>query len=236
MNGYVQANIVRDFVLSFNPDYPVIANQTSFTVNVNINASCNATYGGTEINFYHAAGGCPNTANSTVVHHEYGHHLVAVAGSGQGAYGEGLGDTMGVLITDQSLLALGFFGDCNGPLRNADNTLQYPCAGGIHFCGQLLSGCVWSTRNELLVTNPDTYGEILSDLTVNSILLHSGTVIDPSITIDFLTLDDDDDDISNGTPHYAEIAAGFGAHNMDPPELTLLTFAFPDGLPETVLL
>ena len=233
VNGYVQANIIRDFVIDINPGYPVIANQTNFTVNVNISSTCNAFYNGSSINFYRAGGGCPNTANSTIVHHEYAHHLVAVGGSGQGAYGEGMGDVMGVLITDQPLLALGFFGNCNVPLRNADNAMQYPCAGGIHFCGQLLSGCVWSTRNELLATNPDTYREIISHLAVNAILLHSGSGIDPSITIDYLTLDDDDADLCNGTPHYDEISAGFGAHNMAP-ELPVLVYSFPEGLPELI--
>ena len=78
--------------------------------------------------------------------------IVAMAGSGQGQYGEGMGDVMGVLILDEPGLAYGFYGNCNEPLRNADNDLQYPCSGGIHYCGQLLSGCVWSTRNELLIT------------------------------------------------------------------------------------
>ena len=30
-----------------------------------------------------------------MVHHEYGHHLVNVGGSGQGQYGEGMSDVMG---------------------------------------------------------------------------------------------------------------------------------------------
>ncbi len=235
VNGYIQANVVRDYTLSFNPDYPTIANQENYTVNVNRNASCNATYSGPSINFYHAAGGCPNTANSTIVHHEYGHHLVAMGGSGQGAYGEGLGDVMGLLITDQPDLAIGFFGNCNEPLRTADNNMQYPCSGEIHFCGTLLAGCVWSTRNEMILTEPDDYQEILGFLAVNSILVHNGSSITPQITIDWLTLDDDDDDIGNGTPHYSEIAAGFGDHNMDAPELDLIQFTFPDGLPELVL-
>ncbi|MCH8342872.1 MAG: hypothetical protein IH983_02680, partial [Planctomycetes bacterium] len=235
VNAYVEANVVRDFVLSYNPAYPVINNQMSFPVNVNVDNNCNATYSGDAINFYTSGGGCPNTANTTIVYHEYGHHLVATGGSGQGAYGEGMGDVMGVLITDDPNLGLGFFGNCNEPLRNADNNLQYPCDGGIHFCGQLLSGCVWSTRNELLASNPSTYLDILSNLTVNSILLHNGSSITPSITIDFLTLDDDDAKLCNGTPHYDEISAGFGAHNMAPEaELPLLVFSFPEALPDLI--
>lgn len=228
VNGYVQANVVRDYVLSFSPDFPVIADQLAFDVNVNIASSCNATYSGDAINFYRSQGGCSNTANSTIVHHEYGHHLCAVANTGQGAYGEGTGDTMGVIITDQPLLAVGFFlDDCDGFLRNADNNLQFPCGGGIHFCGQLLSGSVWSTRNELIITEPGDYLDIISSLFVNSIILHStGSSIGPDIAVDFLTLDDNDGDIFNGTPHCQEIQDGFGAHNMAAPDVDC-----PEGIP-----
>lgn len=56
INCYIHANIVRDFVLSFDPAFPVIANQTEFTItsnNDNISGitSCNATYNGVAINF-----------------------------------------------------------------------------------------------------------------------------------------------------------------------------------------
>ncbi len=233
VNGYFQSNIVRDFTLIYNPDYPGLQ-QNEFPVNVNINDNCNAYYDGNSINFYRAGGQCPNTAFSTVVHHEYGHHLVAMAGSGQGQYGEGMGDVMGVLITDDSGTGWGFFGNCDSPLRDADNDLQYPCGGEIHYCGQLLSGCVWDTRNELKSNYPSTYLEIISNLAINAMLLHTGSSITPSITIDYLVLDDDNGNIYDGTPHYWEIAEGFGAHNMDAPELALLAFEFPDGLPKII--
>ena len=240
VNAYLHANVVRDYVLAYNPDYPIISNQTEFPINVNINLNCNAFYDGESINFYIAGGNCSNTANSTIVHHEYGHHVVETAGSGQGPYGEGMSDCMGVLITDQSCLGNGFNGPCGTCLRNADNTCQYQtsgcssCGSTVHNCGRLISGCVWSTRNELQATNPSTYREILSSLTINSVLLHLGTSITPSITIHFLTLDDDNDDIEDGTPHYAEINAGFGAHNMPAPPLAPLKFLYPNGKPEYV--
>ncbi|MCG3129404.1 MAG: hypothetical protein FLDDKLPJ_00131 [Phycisphaerae bacterium] len=234
VNAYVQSNIVRDFALVQNPNYPTINNQQEFRVNVNLSSTCNAFYDGGSINFYSAGGGCANTAFDTVVHHEYGHHLVQVGGSGQNEYGEGMGDVMGVLIVDNPVLAYGFQNNCNNGIRNANNNLQYPCNGEIHFCGQLISGCVWSTRDELLQTNPDTYLDILSRLAVNSILMHTGGGIAPDITIDYLTLDDTDGDIGNGTPHYAQIAAGFGEHNMDAPPLELLSFSYPDGVPTSL--
>jgi hypothetical protein len=229
INGYFQANIVRDFTLKYNPDYPGL-NETEFPVNVNINSNCNAYYDYESINFFRSGSGCSNTAFSTVIHHEYGHHLVQMAGSGQGQYGEGMGDVMGVLIFDDPGLAYGFYSnDCDTPLRTADNDLQYPCSDEIHYCGQLLSGCVWDTRNELKITNPSNYSDIINNLAVNAMLLHTGDMITPSITIDYLTLDDDNGNISDGTPHYPEIAAGFGAHNMDAPSVSPGIPDIPDG-------
>ena len=235
MNGYVNANEVRDWTLSYNPTYPVIYNQTDFTVNVNrVDGYCpgNAWYSGSSINFCSSGDGYANTSFASVSQHEYGHHLVESGGSGQGQYGEGMSDCAAMLIADDPGLGYGFYyAQCNTPLRNADNTMQYPCNDGIHYCGQLLSGCVWSTRNELIITEPIGYLDTLSNLTVNSILLHTGTQITPQITIDFLTLDDDDANLDNGTPHYFEIDAGFGAHNMPAPELAPLKFEYPNGVP-----
>ncbi len=243
VNCYVEANVIRDVAIAANPDYPNLNTPpgSPFPVNVNINESCNAFYspGDQTINFFTSGSNCPNTGNTTVVHHEYAHHLIAMGGSGQGAFGEGMGDSMAVVITDQPLLAPGWnINSCNSFLRNADNTCQYQAAGcsscgsAIHSCGRLLSGCVWSTRNEFILTEPDDYLEMLRSLTVNSILLHSGSGIAPDITIDWIILDDDDDTIENGSPHYDEIAAGFGAHNMPAPELSLLAFSYPNGQPE----
>lgn len=239
VNAYIEANVARDFALRHNPAYPVIGGQTEFAVNVNINATCNATYSGNAINFYRAGSGCANTATAAIVHHEYGHHLVNVAGSGQGAYGEGMGDTVGVVILDDPGSAYGVFGDCGSPGRSAVNDCQYSesgcstCGSQIHACGTVLSGSIWETRNELFLTEANYYN-IIGNLTINSILLHSGTAVDPSITIDFLTLDDDNDTLFDGSPHYAEIAAGFGEHNMDAPPLAAVVFNFPDGRPELV--
>ncbi|UCE59916.1 MAG: hypothetical protein JSU63_21030 [Phycisphaerales bacterium] len=232
-NAYIQANVVRDFILTYNPDYPTISTQRFFPVNVNVlHPACpgNAYYNFVSINFCPSGGGHPNMAWSTVVHHEYGHHAVTCSEiSGQGQYGEGMGDCLGMLILDDPGLGYGYNGDCNTPIRTAVNTLQYPCEDEIHFCGQLLSGCIWDIRNELAITNPDTYLDILSNLTVNSILLHIGELITPQITIDFLTLDDDDANIGNGTPHWSEICLGFGAHNMDCPPLDVGLSVSPDS-------
>jgi hypothetical protein len=238
VNAYVQANAIRDLVVSVNPAYPTIGTQTGMGVNVNIDQNCNAFYSpaGQTINFYRAGGGCSNTANGDVVHHEYGHHVVQMGGSGQGQYGEGMGDCMGVLMSDQPVLGIGFQNNCAAGIRTALNTMQYPCSGAIHTCGQLLSGCVWDTRNLLIQTNPGTYRQILADLTINSVPLHVvSSTITPQIANDFLTLDDDDANLANGTPHCYEIKGGFSVHNMAPTGLgTATSFAYPNGRPALV--
>ena len=240
-NAYREANLARDMVLEFNPSFPVIATQTGFPINVNLGSTCNAFYDYSSINFYQAGGSCNNTAFSVVVHHEYGHHLVSSGGSGQGEYGEGMGDVIGVVLTGDSKLARGFYSsDCVNGIRNADNDCQFSasscssCGSAIHACGQLISGCVWDTWMALEDSNPLTAQSIIRDLSINSILLHSGTSITDSILIDFITLDDTDGNIDNGSPHFAQIAEGFGLHGLDAPELALLSISAPDGLPARI--
>lgn len=230
VNSYLQANLVRDYALTYNPAYPVIDTQIDFDVFVNIASTCNAFYDGISINFFRAGGGCSNTANSSVVHHEYGHHLIQVAGSGQGQYGEGMSDCVAILLSDDPILGYGFQNNCAAGIRTGANAFQYPCVGAIHTCGQLISGCVWSLRNGLLATIPGTYRQVLSDLTINSILLHTGTRITPQIGIDFLVLDDDDADLANGTPHFTQIFNAFNAHSM----IDFIGFEYPLGQPTII--
>ncbi|MBI5764691.1 MAG: hypothetical protein HZA51_14340 [Planctomycetes bacterium] len=236
VNAYINANLVRDMVVSANPAYPTIGTQVDMGINSNINLNCNAFYspGNQTLNFYRNGGGCSNTAFSDVIHHEYGHHVVQMGGSGQDQYGEGMGDCMAVLMTDQPKLGTGFQLNCSNGIRTADNTVQYPCSSEIHFCGQLISGCVWDMRRLLVVSNPGTYRDILKDLTVNSVPLHVGSgTITPQITTDFLTLDDDDANLANGTPHCTEIALAFGRHAMGVVGLGA-SYTFPSGLPEII--
>ncbi|MCH2141313.1 MAG: hypothetical protein MK100_09840, partial [Phycisphaerales bacterium] len=234
VNAYIWANRTRDWALSYFPDIPEIADQEFFQVNINLGSNCNAFYDGASINFYTAGGGCSNTAFSDVVAHEYGHHMISVCGSGQGQYGEGGSDCNGILLTRESILANGFLGDCGDGLRNADNDYQYPCSGGIHDCGQLLSGCVWDLITNLGGVESDAAIDTASRLWVNSICLHTGTQITPDITIDFMTIDDDDSNIYNGTPNYDVIQDAFTQHNMAGPELALINIAIPNGAPRLV--
>jgi hypothetical protein len=231
VNGYSNANEVRSFLLKYLPTYPTISTQTNFPVNVNLTSGyCpgNAWYDGSSLNLCQGSPSYTNTSFASVTHHEYGHHIISMGGSGQGEYGEGMADTVATLFAGQHGLGLGFFlNQCTTPLRDADNTCQYSatacssCGSEIHDCGQLMSGTIWSIRKALAISHPTTYVDLINNLTLSSILVHKGSAINSQIAIDLLTLDDDDGNLNNGTPHYAEICSGFSAHGMAcPPILT----------------
>ncbi|MCB8932565.1 MAG: hypothetical protein H6534_03890 [Chthonomonadaceae bacterium] len=233
LNGFTQAERIHNLAKAVHPTYPGI--DISLTTNVNVNNTCNANYNGSAINFFRAGGGCPNTAYSSVVWHEYGHFIIDRGHpSAAGDYHEGVADVSACMVGDTPELGLDFRGQGTGPLRNAINTVNYPCSGEVHLCGQVISGAFWMTILEL----DQTIGHaaslpMLRSWWLDSILLRPSG-INPGITIDVLTLDDDDNNIYNGTPHYQEIADGFGAKNLDAPELEWVQIA-PQGLPEFLI-
>lgn len=233
--AYKEVNDLRDLLLRSVPNYPVISTETGFKINVNVNdtQTCLRTGGGwydgdstpRSVNFCPRDSEHTNTAFRSIIHHEYAHHIVEMAGSGQAEYGEGMADTIAMLFGKDPKIGTGYYlNQCDRPLRNANTTCQYDpvnCSscGGFYECGNMLSGIVWDIWKNLDVTNPSTSAGIIRQLVFSSILLHSGTSIDPSIAVDFLTLDDDDGLLENGTPHYSEICAGFAAHNMTCPPI-----------------
>ncbi|MEI9935599.1 MAG: hypothetical protein WDO69_00110 [Pseudomonadota bacterium] len=238
-NGYLSANQVRDFLLKYIPTYPVISTQLNFPVNVNrsdLYCPGNAWYDNSSINFCVASTSYGNTAFASIAYHEYGHHIVSSGGSGQGEYGEGMGDTVSALLAEDAGLGYGFYlNQCTTPLRNAANTCQYSasacssCGSEVHDCGNLLSGTIWSIRQALAVSEPETYVDLINALVLSSVPLHVGTSIGPSIAVDLLTLDDDDSNLDNGSPHYNEICAGFAAHGMSCPPVQLGLSVGPAG-------
>lgn len=235
LNAYQQANAIRDMLLGYVPEYPVIAGQTNFPVNVNLtDPLCDATGGAwydndsaiRSINFCQSMAERANAAFGSIVHHEYGHHMIDAGGSGQEEYGEGMADTVAMLFAKDPRIGVGYYlNQCDTPLRNGDRDCQYSatdcssCGPSPYECGALISGTVWDIWQELAITEPEDADDIIRSLVFSSIPLHTGNGIDASIAIDLLTLDDDDELIENGTPHYDEICTGFELHGMSCPAL-----------------
>ncbi len=232
VNAYLQTHVVHDFTKAMSPAFPGI--DISLTTNVNQASTCNANFnsGNMTINFFNAGGSCPNTAYSTVIYHEYGHFIINRAGTGQGGYGEGMGDVIASLLGDTPLLGVDFQGFGTGPLRNAINTIHYPENAGseVHTAGMIVSGAFWETVRKMDTTIGHAIGlGLMRNYAVNSILLHPPGIT-PGLTVDVLTLDDNDANLGNGTPHYDDIAFGFGFKGLTAPALQWLTFV-PISMP-----
>lgn len=79
--------------------------------NTNVNATCNAFFNGTSVNFYRSGSGCGNTGEIAAVFlHEWGHGLDRNTGGAapEKASGEAVGDTFAFLETRDSCIGPGF--------------------------------------------------------------------------------------------------------------------------------
>ncbi len=237
VNGFTATSLTHNYFKDRAPSFNGL--DTRMPVNVNLNDVCNAYYDYSSINFFRAGGGCNNSAYSTVVSHEYGHHIVNVLGLAQGAFGEGYGDVVGMLIYDTDVVGE-YFRTTGGNIREPYAAgVDYPCSGEIHYCGQTLGGVWWGIRLNFGTTYGSQPGlDITQQLQVDWSLITSGgsgnDSAHPATAIEVLTVDDDDGDIGNGTPNYADICDAFGQFNINCPPLELIGFTYPDGFPDIV--
>ena len=210
------------------------------TCNTNILDTCNAFFspGAQSINFFQEGGGCVNTAYASVVSHEYGHFIVNRLGLGQGAFGEGFGDLMSMMIYDDPIIGHDFLGPGTVVRDPVSANVQYPCPQtGVHFCGQILGACFWHMRENF----GSTYGSAeglsqIQQLVVDWSLITVGgsgdNSVHPQTAIELLTIDDDDGTIDNGSPNFTEICTAFAAHSIDCPLLPNILISYPQGRPE----
>jgi len=237
MNAYIHTVSTHNFMKDRQPGFTAI--DLGIECNTNLTNTCNAFFSGADlsINFFNAGGGCVNTAYTSVVAHEYGHFIVNRLGLAQGAFGEGFGDCMSALQYDDSLIGRDFFGPGTVVRDPLGDNVQYPCSGGIHFCGQVLVGSWFRIRQNFGTKFGEPLGlENAQQLFTDWAMVTVGGIGDdsahPTTAIEVLTLDDDDGNLDNGTPNYDEICAAYAAHSIPCPEvLAQLSFTYPNGIP-----
>ena len=210
---------VHDFIRTFDPGFGYI-NQR-IIANVGVSGTCNAFWNGT-INFYNAGGGCANTGEiQGVVHHEFGHGVQAsILNGSQGneGLGEGNSDVLANFITGESIVGRGFYQDaCTAGIRNSDNTLQYPenLTGEVHADGEIIAGVVWDVWKNLEMSMGEGPGFLRA-----AQLWHFGRTLQhpfnqPDQVFSMFVADDDNGDLSDGTPHYAEICVAARKHDTN---------------------
>jgi hypothetical protein len=203
-------------------------------VNVNLNASCNAYYipNDTSINFFKSGSECSNSAEvADVVYHEYGHRVTHARYSMaskkntniiDGSLSEGFADLNSAFIRDDPRIGIGFFGDpktTDKILRNCENNKKWPkdISPDIHISGEIISGAFWDLRKMIgLDAARHLFHFMEYQMPDGAGITDSASLEDAfSSTLSAVILtDDDDNDLSNGTPHEKEILAAFKLHNI----------------------
>lgn len=216
VNAHYFTNAQRNWLLSLDASEQTLNFQR--TENVNIADTCNAYYDGFSTNFFLSGGGCPNSAYSTVAWHENGHWLNDLYGSGNGSdgFGEGAADCWAMYEANDPVIAKDFFGP-GSPIRTGLNLTQFcgdgnpACYGGDpHLNGEPLMGAIWKVRANLQALLGQTAGgDLANQLLLTWFQVYNDGSIKSIIENHWLTLDDDDGNIDNGTPHYPSIDAGF---------------------------
>lgn len=241
VNALIHTNITHTFITDRSSWQGV---DEAIPTIVNINSQCNAFFDPTNvtINFFLAGGGCVNSAYTTVVAHEYGHYVVHRLGLSQGGFGEGFGDSLGVLIYNDPVIARDFYGP-NVHIRDyspGQPEDPYPCAGSCggesHCCGETLGGLWWDIRERLGASLGDAPGLAYTrQLFVDWMQITSGGAgqnsAHPLTAIEVLTVDDNDGTLLNGSPNYDALCNAFSAHTISCPPLAPGVFVFPDGVP-----
>ncbi|MFT7668369.1 MAG: hypothetical protein ACI8X5_001061 [Planctomycetota bacterium] len=221
-NCFQVVSAERDWIVSVNPsdttgDFRALAN-------ANLPSTCNAYFDGSSVNMFQSGGGCNSTAYSTVVAHEMGHWYNVLYGTGNGSdgMGEGNADIFALYMYNTQFLGMDFQGQGAGPLRNGVNTLMY-CGdgqtgchgGGVHTEGQVWMGAAWKIYLSLETAYGTAQADIMSDaLFLGWMNSFNQTQIHSVIETQWLTLDDDNGNYEDGTPHYLEIDAGFRAQGF----------------------
>jgi len=239
VNGFVMTALSHDFFKDRQPDFEGL--DISLLCLVNYEGACDAYFNGVSMMFLRAGSigqfDCPNTCYSSVVAHEYGHFVHAAHGLGGGAFSEGYADTYALLMFDHPLVGADFLGEGTSVRDYTEECedYQYPCTGVLppcgtevieqnisHGCAKLLAGVWWKINLNIQDTMGELPGleyvrQLFTDWTEITLGGQGYNSAHPQTAIEVLTVDDDDGDLENGTPHYAEICAAFAAHGIDCP-------------------
>ncbi|MBL8751334.1 MAG: hypothetical protein JNK78_19410 [Planctomycetes bacterium] len=211
----------NEFARSILGNSPQLATADNVVPTVNIANTCNAYYSGNTINFYATGGGCNNTAFSTIVAHEWGHGLDDRYGgiSQVDGLSEAWGDTLAFYLADSPILGSGFSTAGVG-IRNGNNATQYPASGGVHTQGQSFMGFAWKLRDHLATTlgNRPSAIAITNDIVLGSIV--ADATDQQAAVLEVFVADDDDGNLANHTPHWADLVWACDQHSLPYPGQT----------------
>lgn len=152
-----------------------------------------------------------------VVYHEYAHTVTARVYGGNplpyqgesGALNEAWSDYFACTLTNEPQIGEGGLLGENRVMRDLDNNLVYPdnLVGEVHADARIIAAAMWHTRVEL--------GAEYCDLLFHNARFHYAREFETYL-MDVLITDDDNGDLTDGTPNYEAIYDAFNRHGINP--------------------
>jgi flagellar hook capping protein FlgD len=200
LTSYVDENSGDECYASFDPPVPPAA---------------------ASLTFYNAGVTCPNTGTMPdIIWHEYFHATTYYMYYGLGqpfglqnqALAEGLADAFSALIPGDAVIGNEFFGP-GTQLRNVSNTGRWPedRSPDPHLTGLIIAGAIWNMQLVL--------GQAKAESLVHFARYGTPDDADDGVAmneffLEMLLRDDNDGNLSNGTPHFAAIVNAFNLHGI----------------------
>ncbi len=221
VSTYIYANIAKARARIINPAaITYLDGRTDF--HVNEAGACNAYSTGDDVHLYRSNAQCENMGRiADIVFHEFGHtlHNQSLI-NGIGAYelqlSEGLADFFASNITGDPAMGRGFF-KTEAPVRDIDppgyeRVFPQDLDFDAHLSGLIIAGALWDVRKALIVDLGQTAGIARAERLFTGIMQRADS-IGTTFTA-ALIADDDDADLSNGTPNYCAIETAFARHGL----------------------
>jgi hypothetical protein len=220
--GYAWTTATRFFIQQAIPSFTGLA-----TLPVEVNSAsgtCNAYWVGTGLRFLRSGGGCRNSAYRDVVTHEYGHafHDWFHGSASPAGFSEGIGDHLSLYSTRQRVVGRNFRLD-GSAVRDygagrPESLRQWPgndCGGASHCVGQVWAGFTMDLADALVAADPVSGWTTARTITVGPYASDPSHEAMAAVLV--LVYDDNDGNLSNGTPHCAAIVEAARRHSLPVP-------------------
>src|SRR5262249_42814099 len=155
--------------------------------------------------------------------------------------GEGNAAVWAEYVWNTPVVAPGFYGP-GTILRDGRNTRPFcgdccgPCYGEVHADGEVWMGAAWKVRSRLVADNGAAAGELAADLLFLSWMeAYNQAQIKSVIETQWLTLDDPNGNIDDGTTHFASIDPGFRDQSFPGVERKPVSFGAVTAVQDTVV-
>ena len=227
LSAYHSVNRIHAHMQQWMPDFDGL--DFAIPTIVDVSGTCNAFYtpGTPSISFYSAGDGCNAfSLVSDVVFHEYGHGINDLyyeslgSNFSNGAMNEGYADWWAISLTGNPILGNGCYSE-NPEFyirRYDENPKVYPLdlVGQVHADGEIICGAWYDTHLLMGGDWAQSMGLFMDTYAGQQANTQNGNEGEAfvEVLLDALQADDDNADLSDGTPNGAAILEGFGIHGI----------------------